>query len=130
MYVAARQGERPYVPIHEIAEELGLSFHFLTKILQQLTEADLMASYRGPKGGVALARRAETISLREIIEGIDGPGVFKDCVLGLKGCGDRKPCPMHEQWVVERERLKTLFGKARLGEVSQRAIRAGLRLAD
>ena len=50
LYVASFCGERHFVPIREISEKLGLSFHFLTKILQKLTEAGLMESYRGPSG--------------------------------------------------------------------------------
>jgi len=35
-----------YVSIQEISEKLNISFHFLTKVLQQLTQAGILNSYR------------------------------------------------------------------------------------
>lgn len=130
LYVAGRAKGRSRVPIREIAEELGLSFHFLTKILQRLTACGVMSSERGPKGGVALARPAASISLLDVVEGIEGPDFFGGCVLGLAGCGDRAPCPMHARWVEERKRLKKLFGASRLDELGSRVAAAGVRLTD
>ena len=57
-----------------------------------------MKSHRGPKGGVALARSADSIYLIEIIEVMDGTDIFKECLLGLESCNDINPCPLHEQW--------------------------------
>ena len=44
-----------FVSIRRMADELDISFHFLTKILQSLTSEGLLISHRGPKGGVRLA---------------------------------------------------------------------------
>ena len=98
-----------YVSIRAISDELDISFHFLTKIFQKLTQAGLLRSFRGPNGGVALARPAGQITLMDLVTAIDGPGLFTECVLGLPGCGERKPCPLHETWGLERDRLAALF---------------------
>ena len=98
-----------YVSIRAISDELGISFHFLTKIFQKLTLAGLLRSFRGPNGGVALARPADQITLMDLVVALDGPALFTECMLGLPGCGERKPCPLHDAWRAERERLKTLF---------------------
>ncbi|MBT6581852.1 MAG: Rrf2 family transcriptional regulator, partial [Bacteroidetes Order II. Incertae sedis bacterium] len=37
-----------YLPVKRISKDLDISFHFLTKIFQQLTRAELVYSYRGP----------------------------------------------------------------------------------
>src|SRR5690625_7578709 len=73
-----------YVSIRAISEELDISFHFLTKIFQKLTQAGILASFRGPNGGVALARPATRITLLDIVIAIDGPELFTECVLGLR----------------------------------------------
>ncbi len=67
IYVAAHTSNDSYVSIREISEKLGISFHFLTKILQRLTEGGVMKSHRGPGGGVTLARPAARISILEIV---------------------------------------------------------------
>ena len=65
IYIAAHK-EGEYIAISEIAKQLDISFHFLTKILQKLTQDKLMRSYRGPNGGVAFTRSLDKIFLTDI----------------------------------------------------------------
>src|SRR5690625_3175503 len=111
LYLAARESG-DYVPIRKMSEKLDISFHFLTKILQQLTASGLLESYKGPKGGVRLSRSGEEITLLELVLAIDGPAMLTECALGLPGCGVLKPCPMHEKWAVTREQTKTMLETA------------------
>ncbi len=117
-----------YVSIRAISEELDISFHFLTKIFQKLTQAGILASFRGPNGGVALARPATRITLLDIVIAIDGPELFTECVLGLPGCGDRKPCPLHDKWAQERARLREMFGATTVADAADDVDRLSLRL--
>ena len=127
---AAMHSDRPYVPIREISSELGISFHFLTKILQMLTQKNIMASFKGPRGGVTLARPAAEITLKEIVLAIDGDRLFRGCMIGLKHCNDDHPCPMHEQWSRSRKSLETIFGGATIMHVANRIRLDSLRLTD
>ena len=106
-----------YVSIREISERMDISFHYLTKIFQKLTMAGLMISFRGPHGGIALAQEAGHIKLLDIVLAIDGPGIFEQCVLGLPGCGDGIPCPMHAYWGVQRERIREILASMSLEDV-------------
>jgi len=90
--------DREYIPIREISEQMEIPFHFLTKILQLLAKADIVTSLRGAKGGVRLNGLSKKISLRDVIEAIDGPEIFTDCILGLEECNDENPCPLHDKW--------------------------------
>lgn len=107
--IKGEKNKESYIPIRLISDELGVSFHFLTKILQILTQSKLMESYKGPNGGVRLARPAEEIFLINIVEAIDGNQVFSSCLLGLPGCGDETPCPLHERWEQTKEKLEAMF---------------------
>ena len=120
--------ESGFVPIRTIADELDIEFHFLTKIFRQLTSAGLMQSQRGPRGGIALAQPADRITLLQIVLAIDGPALFQECVLGLPGCGEKKPCPMHDRWAVERERVKRMFSNATLEATAREIKHDNLRL--
>ena len=129
LYIAARdRGE--YIPILEIAETLGISFHFLTKTLQALTQNNILTSNRGPKGGVALARPAESIALVEVILAIDGPDLFDRCVLGLDYCGDDRPCPLHAQWRAVKQGMRQILENTSVAAVSRGIGEQGLRLTD
>lgn len=97
------------VPIRQISRELDMSFHYLTKILQRMARHGLIISMRGQKGGVKLARPADDITVKDLIEAFDGLVLFYSCVLGLPGCGTMAKCPLHDQWCCVREHLDDLF---------------------
>ena len=129
LYVASKT-DLQFVPIRKISADLKISFHFLTKILQVLTQKNIMASYRGPKGGVSLAKPPSSITILEIIEAIDGLNLFQGCILGLPECNNSNPCPLHEKWAFMREELKTTFQQANLSELTQRIKDFGLRISE
>lgn len=128
LYVAALD-KQAFVPIKSISDNLDISFHFLTKILQTLTQHNIMLSYRGPNGGIALARPAEQINVIQIVEAIDGTKSFSDCILDLPGCGTQRPCPMHDQWSRIREEMRQLLETTTLAGLSERINQFGLRIA-
>ena len=119
-----------HVPIHEITEQLDLSFHFVTKILQRLTRAGLLLSCKGPKGGVKLARPAHEISLRDLVEAIEGTELFNGCLLGLNKCHGDEPCPTHEEWAPLRDKMTLLFEKTTLAKLSGKSKIRERRLVD
>lgn len=127
LYLASLNQEG-YVSIRKISDELDISFPFLTKIFQMLTQAGLLTSYRGPNGGVALARPADKITLKDIILAIDGPALFKECVLGLPGCGEQKPCPLHAKWAIERDRIEKMFASTKLNDMAKKITTFDVRL--
>ena len=124
----AIKGKADYMSIKDIAEDLNLSAHFLTKILQQLTHEGLLLSHRGPKGGVKFSRPAREIKLIEIVAAIDGLELFEECALGLHGCGTATPCPLHEKWSEHKVVLRTLFETEDLEKLAFNVEDAGLRL--
>ncbi len=119
-----------YAPVREISAALGIPQAFLSKIVQTLAQAGLVATLRGPGGGIALARRADAIPLGAVVEAIDGREIFDDCVMGLPGCGMQAPCPLHEAWVPVRERLRALFLGTTLAAAAADLDARGYRLAD
>ena len=128
IYVAARKCE-DWISINEISSSLNISFHFLTKVLQQLTNAGIMTSQRGVHGGVMLAKRAEEVSLLDLISVIDGTDVFEQCMLGLPGCGVADACPIHDRWEMLRTEIVRVFMGTSLEALAHDATMLNLRLA-
>ena len=108
-----------FIPIRQLAEELNVSFHFLTKILQVLTQAKIMESYKGPNGGVRMANPSHEIYLIDIVEAIDGKEVFSSCLLGLPGCGDEDPCPLHDRWKKSKGQLQSIFEEISVAKLAK-----------
>lgn len=130
LYLTTRRATRRYVPIRVIADDLNISYHFLTKILQTLSAADILTSYRGPNGGVGLAGAPEDITVMQIIGALDHRDLFDRCLLGLPGCGESKPCPLHEEWEKARVRLRHAFETITLASMAAEIENGTLRLTS
>ncbi|MGA3295810.1 MAG: Rrf2 family transcriptional regulator [Candidatus Acidiferrales bacterium] len=89
----------------EIAKAEGLPAPVLGKVLQELVRKGLLESRRGPGGGFRLARNSQLITLRDVVAAIDGLDQFAECSVGLEGCSDDSPCPLHDTWKVLRRQL-------------------------
>jgi len=74
------------VSVQEIAEKTGASEAHLSKVFQRLSRAGLVNSMRGPKGGFALARPAEEITLLDIFTAIEGDPRPEPCLLSKERC--------------------------------------------
>ncbi len=127
LYIASLKSD-DFVPVRVISAELKISFHFLAKILQSLTQTGILKSFRGPNGGVALARRPDSVKLNELIEAIEGPRKSHQCILGFPGCGVEKPCPLHHKWEETQSRMDAIFEETTIGELAGRMHDMDLRL--
>jgi len=70
----------------EIAKIFDASKHHLAKVHQRLTKAGLVISYRGPGGGVGLAKNPAEITLLQIYETMEGPLECCPCLFGKDAC--------------------------------------------
>jgi Rrf2 family protein len=90
------------LPTKSLAEYHGLSETYLSKHLQALTNARIIESVPGPKGGYRLVRPPEEITLLEAVEAIDGREPLFRCTeirqQGPLASGPqayRTPCGIH-----------------------------------
>lgn len=65
------EGEGP-VPTSKLAAAFDLPAHYLNKFLQNLARAGILSSTAGSRGGFRLAKRAESITLLEIVNAVEG----------------------------------------------------------
>jgi len=68
------------VGIKQIAELNAISETYLSKAFAKLRKGNIVRSIPGVKGGYELARPAQDISFWDIIEAIEGPSYFFQCV--------------------------------------------------
>lgn len=84
-----------------ISKEMCVSLRFALKIMGKLAGAGLINSYKGIKGGYELARRPDQITLRQVIEAVEGRSYAfsrclcegADCNRGMSGC-----CTFQQLW--------------------------------
>lgn len=113
----ARKQKQGYTTIRELSNELGISFHFLTKVLQRLTHSQILESYKGPNGGVKLAKRADEICIKQIIECLDENFELPDCALGLPVLHQYSTCPYHEEWQSLKAKIENMIATLTLDDL-------------
>ena len=95
-----------------IAEKFGLSRAFVANILKELCQKGFVVSHRGVKGGYALARPAESISLAELLETVeDGFRLTMCSGSGDDGCSHTALCTVKDTMAdVHRRLIEVLRG--------------------
>ena len=81
-----------------IAEETSVTQRFTLKILHKLVVGGLVSSYKGVRGGYKLRTTPESITLKNVIELIDGPIMMVRCLESSEECSlnkDKTACIYH-----------------------------------
>jgi Rrf2 family protein len=77
----------------DLAARTGVPISFLHKITGSLVRAGLVSTYKGPSGGLRLARPAALVSLLDVLEAVDGPVCLNACMLRPHECPRDTFCP-------------------------------------
>lgn len=81
-----------------LSEEISVTQRFTLKILHKLVQSEFVKSYKGVRGGYKLNVSPDKITLRAIIELIDGPIIISRCLEHGEGCTlnpDKSSCIYH-----------------------------------
>jgi FeS assembly SUF system regulator len=82
----------------EIASVTGIALPTVSKILKLLVNAKVLISTRGAKGGYALARAPEKITVAAVISALEGPIALTECSISLRGCEQASGCEIRGNW--------------------------------
>jgi Rrf2 family iron-sulfur cluster assembly transcriptional regulator len=122
----ARQRPGTVLTLRTIARAQHLPPVFLAKIFRKLARCGVLVSSRGGRRGYALARPAAQITIREILEAVEGSGVFTRCVFWSNRCSDERPCVLHDLWKTVRPRVIDLMTATTLRDLARRDVAAPL----
>ncbi len=102
-----------------LAANTGLPVPTASKVLKLLAQGGLLDSQRGAKGGYALARAAERISVADIIGAVEGPIALTDCI-GDDGsmCEIEALCPTRTNWGRINDVMIRALGGVTLAEMT------------
>jgi Rrf2 family transcriptional regulator, iron-sulfur cluster assembly transcription factor len=112
--------------IADIARCTHVPRPYLAKVMVLLVQAGLVASKRGYRGGISLAKPANEISLLDVVIAVEGEPWASDCLLGLEKCPEAQSCPTSALWTRIRGELQAELGRLTLAEfVRSRSACAG-----
>lgn len=109
IFVAQKSKDEVRVGVKEIANGIDAPEHFIAKILQDLGKKKLVNSVKGPNGGFYMDQINLKSSIADVVKAIDGDGIYKDCVIGLKLCSEKNPCPIHFEFKEIKKNLITML---------------------
>lgn len=106
----------------EISERTSVSARFTLKILRKLVQGGLVCSFKGANGGYALARNANEITLRDIIELIDGPLAISRCIDDSHQCSregvDKSECILYHIFCRINDEVADKLGRITIADVA------------
>jgi Rrf2 family protein len=102
----------------EIGAAMDIPTGFLQQVLQELQRARLVTSRSGPSGGYALARSSESITIRQIVEGLEGPIESQPCALRGGPCHWDEVCALHWVWSSAQAALGERLEEATLARIA------------
>lgn len=92
-----------------LADHTGLALPTVGKLLKTLSAGGLLLSQQGRNGGYRLARRADEISLADIIEAVDGPIAMTECFTVDHECDREAYCGLRPHWKAINQGVRQLL---------------------
>ncbi len=86
------------VSAQQLSQEMLIPLSLLYSLLKELSRAQLVRTYPGPKGGLELARPAQDITLRDVIEAMDRLPRVSECIDLPDSCPFSSACPVRRRW--------------------------------
>ena len=103
-----------------IAVRYDIPVELLAKVLQHLARMGFVAAHKGAHGGYHLALPAETISLADIVEAVEGPIALATCLDG-DDCAAHYDCRVRPHWPLVNETLRGALAAIPLTRLAQEA---------
>ncbi|HPG26532.1 MAG TPA: Rrf2 family transcriptional regulator [Myxococcota bacterium] len=124
LFDLAYNGAGEPVQVRAIGERQRIPHRFLEQIFARLRRAELVEGKRGPGGGYVLRRPPEAITLREVVEAVEGP--LADRL--LEGIADWPASPHRPDflWPELARRMSSLLDGIAVADLCREAARSGI----
>jgi len=119
VHLARRAGEGP-VTGRDIAAREKLPGDYVEQILLRMRRADIVTSTRGARGGYVLARSAESITVRDVIQASELSTFDLHCVshpIDALRCAEAENCSIRPVWMLLQQRIDEVLDSVRLSDL-------------
>jgi Rrf2 family protein len=119
VYMASAAGSDSPHLVGNIAKATSVPESYLRKVLQLLGRAGLVSSHRGARGGFSLARPAAEITLKDVVEAVDGTLPSYSCAKTTRGCTLTESCPVSSAFAEARKRMAEVLGQTSMRDLAK-----------
>jgi Rrf2 family protein len=114
--LALHYGDGP-IFLKDIAGRQGISEKYLWQLITPLKTTGLINSQRGAHGGYCLGKTPESISLKEILQILEGSLCLVDCVDNPSLCERSSSCISRDIWGEASQGMQRTLEKTTLAEM-------------
>ena len=104
IYLARASGEKA-VLLADIASAIKVPKEYMRKIFQMLTRGGLITGRRGAGGGYRLAHPAGELTLRQVVEAVEGSLPLYGCLHMRRHCELALSCPVQKAFDDARQKM-------------------------
>jgi Rrf2 family protein len=118
--LAMHQESNSPVPLKEIAGRQDISLTYLEHIIAPMIAAGLINSVRGTRGGISLAKIARDITLKEVVQVLEGPSSPVECVITPQSCSRSSTCAARDIWGEVMNAIDSVLTSTSLQDLADR----------
>ena len=118
--LTAMAGYEKITDAKTVSDDTSVTLRFTLKILHKLVQGGLVQSFKGVNGGYKLKVSPEDITLKTVIELIDGPIAIARCLDSGEGCSlncDKSACDYHHIFDIISIELASKLNKITIKDV-------------
>lgn len=119
LHLARRAGDGP-VTGRDVAAKERLPSDYVEQILLRMRRAGIVNSTRGARGGYSLARTAEEITVRDVIQASELTTFDLHCVthpVDATRCATAENCSIRPVWLLLQQRIDEVLASVRLSDL-------------
>ena len=107
------------VSAQELTNKTGLQKTTVDKVLSILVRNKLLKTHRGVKGGYKPFKKLEDISIKELIEAVEGPVSLTDCIdNNARNCNLFDACITKHTWSVVNSAIRDTLESIKVKDIS------------
>ena len=118
MLALALNYENDTMPLKAIAKNQGISEKYLEQIINPLTKAGLVKSFRGAQGGYILTQSPEHTTVGEVLRVLEGSLSPVDCV-DHPNCQNADSCVSLSIWKKMKEAMDEVVDSITLADMAK-----------
>ena len=109
------------VSVSDIAFRQNIPVNYLEQLFRKLRTSGLLESVRGAQGGYFLARKADEITIADILQALGEPFIFGSCQTD-KGCENAVTCPTFSLWRKVKSSVDEILRTTTLADITDEKI--------
>jgi Rrf2 family protein len=114
----ARRRKDGFVSSQEVAAEAGVPPNLIAQTVTELRRAGWVEAQRGPHGGVRLIGDPSGITLRQVVERIDGTLGLTRCLAGKGLCENSDSCQLRGIWAEAQGKMLEVLERVSIEDLA------------